>query len=295
MIGGLGWVVFGAVGVGGVGAATEAGMSDSASVSAGLGIVAVTVGRAVEAGSYFVDREYESVSAQEPLRSALVAVAGIGSALFVGGGFVLAGAPGPLVLVAVFTVKFLADVVDVYRERLESFDERTSADFGLATESSHWEPIDTTFDDSPETVRPKRSALLVDGLLRGVRSPAALLVATPLVLLGLLAVTNSGGTPSVFFVPTAILFGTFAVFGVFDRLYRYLCMEYRIAGDAVGYDRLLGPQWRLSRERLASAERTRTVTDRLFGTETLLVDVDDRTRRLPHLSSRAVAHVLGYP
>lgn len=288
VIGGVGWLLFGGVGVGGVSEATGTTLSDSAAVSTGLGIIAVTIGRTVETGSYFINREYESVSVQKPLQSALVSVAGIGSALFIGGGFVIAGAPGPFVLVAVYLVKLLADIIDVYRERLEAFDERSSAELGFADKSTHWEPIDTAFDDTPDTVRPNRLALLVGGVVRGVRSPAVLLLAAPLILIGLLVVTSPDGTPTVFVGAVAALFGMFAVFGVFDRLYRHLCMEYRIAGDVVGYDRLFGPQWRLSREQLTDAEHRRTVTDRLFGTETVLVDKDERTIRLPHISSDAV-------
>ncbi|ELY36388.1 hypothetical protein C498_02685 [Haloferax volcanii DS2] len=36
-------------------------------------------------------------------------------------------------------------------------------------------------------------------------------------------------------------------------------------------------------------ERVRSATDRLFGTETLRLERDDRVYRLPHLSSDAVA------
>jgi hypothetical protein len=292
VIGGAAWLLFGAIGVGGVGDATGATLSDSAATTIGFGVLAVTVGRAVEAGGYFLDREYESVSAQEPLRDALLSVAGIGSALFVGGMFVAAGAPGPFVLVAVFCVKLLADVVDVYRDRLEAYDERTSPDLGLAYEPLEWEPVDTTFDGEVETVRPNRLAVLVDGVVRGARSPAALLLATPLALFGLLTLATEGGTSvAVVAVAAAMLFAVFAAFGVVDRLVRYLPMEYRVADDVVGYDRLFGPQWRLAGDEFADAERARTAADRLFGTETVVVERDEGRVRLPHLPAHAVAAV----
>ncbi|SDN09841.1 hypothetical protein SAMN04487949_3360 [Halogranum gelatinilyticum] len=292
VIGGLAWLLFGGIGVGGVDAATDAPMGDTATTTAGFGILAVTLGRAVEAGGYFLDREYESVSAQEPLRDALLSVAGIGSALFVGGLFVASGAPGPFVLVAVFCVKLLADVVDVYRDRLEAYDERTSPDLGLAYEPLEWEPVDTTFDGEAETVRPNRLAVLVDGIVRGARSPAALLLATPLTLFGLLTLATDGGASiATVGVAAAVLFGTFAAFGTVDRLVRYLCMEYRVDDDVVGYDRLFGPQWRLPGEEFADVERARTLTDRLFGTETVVVERDEGRVRLPHLPSHAVAAV----
>ncbi|KTG11385.1 hypothetical protein AUR64_03780 [Haloprofundus marisrubri] len=290
ILGGIGWLLFGGVGVGGVSEATEATMSDSESLSAGLGIIAVTIGRAVDAASYFANKEYKSVSTQKPLQSALISVGGIGSAMFFGGGLVIAGAPGWLILIGVFAVKLLADIIDVYRDRLEAYDERTSVYLGFEDKSTDWEPINMEFNESPDIVCPNRLALLIGGVVRGLLSPAALLLVTPLLLLGLLAVANpDGNLSSLLSDAVVVLVGTFAVCGVIDRLVRYLCMEYRIAGGVVGYDRVFGPQWRLSSDQLADAERTQTVTDRLFGTETVVVEQDDRTIRLPHLSSRAMA------
>ncbi|ELZ84582.1 hypothetical protein C453_11226 [Haloferax elongans ATCC BAA-1513] len=286
VIGGLMWLFAGGVGVGGVGEATGATLQGAAATSAGLGIIGVTIGRAVEAGSYFVTAEYEDVSAHEPLRAALMSVVGLGSALFVGGGFVVAGAPASFVLAAVFAVKLLADIVDVYRDRLEAYDEQSAVELGFDREECpRWEPIDTELDSVPTTVRPNRVALLVDGIARGVRSPAALVPLGLLVVVGLLSAVTSGGWPvGLFVVLGSVLGGFFATLGIFDRLFRYLCMEYRIADAVVGSDRLFGPQWRLSREQLGDADRTRTVADRLFGTETVCLDVDDRPIRLPHIS-----------
>ncbi|ELZ80089.1 hypothetical protein C455_06980 [Haloferax larsenii JCM 13917] len=284
LIAGVMWLFAGGVGVGGVGEATGATLEGAAATSAGLGIVGVTIGRGVEAGSYFVTAEYEDVSAHEPLRAALMSVVGLGSALFVGGGFVIAGAPATFVLAAVFAVKLLADIVDVYRDRLEAYDEQSAVELGFDRECPRWEPIDTELDSVPTTVRPNRSALFVDGIVRGVRSPAALVPIGLLVVVGLLSAMTSGGwPPGLFGILAAVVGGIFATLGIVDRLCRYLCMEYRVADAVVGSDRLFGPQWRLSPEQLADADRTRTVADRVFGTETIRLDVDDRPIRLPHL------------
>lgn len=290
IVGNVVWLVLGGVGVGGVGETTGATLSESASVSAGLGIITVIVGRAVEAGSYFITREYESVSVQQPLRAALMSVVGTGSALFFGGSLVIAGAPSSYVLVAVFGVKLLADIVDVYRERIEAFDKRTSVELGFTLESSQWESIDTEFDDPSDALCPNRLAILVGGVVRGARSPVVLLVGALLILVGLLNVASNSAVPLELLSDGVVVAGIFVGFGVFDRTYRYLWMEYRIGDGLVGYDRLFGPQWRLSSHQLAEAERVRTVTDRLFGTETVLVDYDDRTIRLPHVSPDALTH-----
>lgn len=50
----------------------------------------------------------------------------------------------------------------------------------------------------------------------------------------------------------------------------------KLLGDVGGHDRLLGPQWRIPGDRLADADRVRTAADRPFGTETLVVDREDR-------------------
>jgi hypothetical protein len=289
LVGSVVWLVLGGVGIGGVGETTRSTLSESASVSAGLGIIAVIGGRAVEAGGYFLTGEYESVSVQQPLRTALMSAVGTGSALFFGGSLVIAGAPSSYVLVAVFVVKLLADIVDVYRDRIEAFDERTSVELGFIRGISEWESIDTEFDDPSDTVSPNRLAILVGGAVRGARSPVVLLVGALLILVALFNVASNNGIPLELLGDGAVVAGMFVGFGVFDRTYRYLWMEYRIADDLVGYDRLFGPQWRLSSDQLAEAERVRTVTDRLFGTETVLVDYDDRTIRLPNVSPDALS------
>ncbi|AKU09403.1 hypothetical protein ABY42_16550 (plasmid) [Haloferax gibbonsii] len=287
-IGSVGWALFGAIGVGGVGETTGATLTNAESVSVGLGVLAVVVGRAVDVGRYLLGGTHASVPPQQPLQSALVSMAGTGSALLIGGGFVIAGAPPPFVLAFVLAVKLLADIVDVYRDRLEAYDERTSVELGLAPDVPEWERIESSRDGS-DIVRPKPSAVVVGGVVRGLRSPLSVLLVAGLTLVGLLSTATTDGVAVELFGGAMVVAGVFTALGVFDRSFRYLAMEYRIAseetgdGKLVGYDRLLGPQWRLSRESRAEMERARTVTDRLFGTETLRVECDGRVYRLPHL------------
>ncbi|WP_229722639.1 DUF6498-containing protein [Haloferax sulfurifontis] len=292
-IGSVGWVLFGAIGVGGVGETTGATLTDAESLSVGLGVLAVVVGRAVDVGRYLLGGTYASVPPQQPLQSALVSMAGTGSALLIGGGFVIAGAPPPFVLAFVLAVKLLADIVDVYRDRLEAYDERTSVDLGFAPDTPEWERIESSRDGA-EVVRPKPSAVVVGGVVRGLRSPLALLLVTGLTLVGLLSTATTDGVAVELLGGAVIVAGVFTALGVFDRSFRYLAMEYRVCdgasgdGRLVGYDRLFGPQWRLAPESRTELKRVRSATDRLFGSETLRLERDDRVYRLPHLPPDAV-------
>ncbi|WP_233506100.1 DUF6498-containing protein [Haloferax sp. Atlit-47N] len=296
-VGSVGWALFGAIGVGGVGETTGATMTDAESLSVGLGVLAVIFGRAVDVGRYLLGGTHASVPPQQPLRSALTSMAGTGSALLVGGGFVISGAPPPFVLAFVLAVKLLADIVDVYRDRLEAFDERTSVELGFAPDTPEWERIESSRDGS-EIVRPKPSAVVVGGVVRGLSSPLSVLLVASLTLLGLLSTATTPGVAVELLGGAVVVAGAFTALGVFDWSFRYLAMEYRVddaddadadPGRVVGYDRLFGPQWRLASESRAELERVRSATDRLFGTETLRLERDDRVYRLPHLSSDAVA------
>ncbi|WP_275880539.1 DUF6498-containing protein [Haloferax volcanii] len=296
-VGSVGWALFGAIGVGGVGETTGATMTDAESLSVGLGVLAVIFGRAVDVGRYLLGGTHASVPPQQPLRSALTSMAGTGSALLIGGGFVISGAPPPFVLAFVLAVKLLADIVDVYRDRLEAFDERTSVELGFAPDTPEWERIESSRDGS-EIVRPKPSAVVVGGVVRGLSSPLSVLLVAALTLLGLLSTATTPGVAVELLGGAVVVAGAFTALGVFDWSFRYLAMEYRVddaddadadPGRVVGYDRLFGPQWRLASESRAELERVRSVTDRLFGTETLRLERDDRVYRLPHLSSDAVA------
>ncbi|WP_239638804.1 MULTISPECIES: DUF6498-containing protein [unclassified Haloferax] len=296
-VGSVGWALFGAIGVGGVGETTGATMTDAESLSVGLGVLAVIFGRAIDVGRYLLGGTHASVPPQQPLRSALTSMAGTGSALLVGGGFVIAGAPPPFVLAFVLAVKLLADVVDVYRDRLEAFDERTSVELGFAPDTPEWERIESSRDGS-EIVRPRPSAVVVGGVVRGLRSPLSVPLVASLTLVGLLSTATTPGVAVELLGGAVVVAGAFTALGVFDWSFRYLAMEYRVddaddadadPGRVVGYDRLFGPQWRLASESRAELERVRSATDRLFGTETLRLDRDDRVYRLPHLSSDAVA------
>ncbi|WP_267643588.1 DUF6498-containing protein [Haloarchaeobius amylolyticus] len=283
---GLVWVLVGVFSIGALGEwAAGTGLTESERVSAGFGVVAVFLGRAIDAGSeYFLPREYEDVPVQSPLQSALLPLLGIGGVMVVGSGLVVAGAPAPVGLASILSMKLAVDLGRIYHDRLVAFDDRTDLDIGLAVEFSGWPAVDADRHDATETVRPHRLALLIDGVLRGFRSTLCLVFVALSLALGLLGLaTQNWAVVGLVAQVVAALLGIFAVFGLLDRTIRYLGMEYRVAGDVVGYDRLFGPQYRLTREQVADCEHRRTVADRVFGTRTLVVERDDDQVRLPHL------------
>jgi hypothetical protein len=149
--------------------------------------------------------------------------------------------------------------------------------------------VDARLSGPVETVRPRPAAVLLDGVLRGLRTATAVLVAA----LTVLALVVAGLTGSV---ELALLVGGLAgaaltglaALGVLDRTMRYLPMEYRAGEDVVGYDRLLQTaQWRAPGWTVARCDPERTAVDRLFDTHTLVVEHEGRSLRLPHLADTA--------
>lgn len=278
------WLFVGGVGIGGVSEATETPVGTQALASAVLGLIGVVVGETVDAAGYVLDRTYQEIPVQAALHTPIVSVIGIGTALLFGGIAVDGGVPTFVVLVAVIGVKLLVDVGRVYRDRLVAFDEQDQLDFGFAGEYDEWPTVDTELTGTVETLRPRRGALFVDGVVRGLRSPVLLIVGGFGLLLALIGFWADNW--AVLRLLAQIVAGISCVFaglGVVDRACRAFWLRYDIAGDAVAGDRLFGPQWRVPEECLSDATVTRTVADRLFGTTTLVVDAGDRSVRLRHL------------
>jgi hypothetical protein len=72
-----------------------------------------------------------------------------------------------------------------------------------------------------------------------------------------------------------------------DHWLRYANVEYRVDGDAVvAYDRLFRqPLWRVEPWDERSLRVERDWLDGRLGTETVVVELDDDTLRLPHLEN----------
>lgn len=282
---GIAWMLAGGVGVGGVGEATGGTPDERALASAGFGIMALFVRRLVETGGYFLYGEYKESSVGLSIRSAIYSMIGIGAAMFFGGIAVLGGAPSSLVLVVVIGMKLLFDVARVYRDRLVAFDERDQLDLGLAVEPDEWPSVDTELTEPVETFRPHRGALVVDGVVRGLTSPVLAVVGFFALCFGLLGV-GTGSWDFVELVSRIVvgILGLLAGVGLVDRICRALWMRYDVADGVVAHDWLFGPQWDISEEQFSEASVTNTLADQLFGTTSVVVELDDRVVRLRHLS-----------
>lgn len=285
------WVFLGAAAIGGAGQAIAGQPIDqSAAVTFLLGICGVFVGRGYETVTkYFLDGEYEEASVQRALQSGIWPVVVVGTAMAVGGAAAATGLPPSVALAATVGGKSLFDIVEVYRDRLVAFDERDRIDLGLASEPDEWPPIETAVQPPVDRLRPARTPLVIDGVLRGLSVTAVWVIAGLGVLLCGIVVASGSVDGGVFVAQVVLaLLAAVAGIGVLDRALRYLSMEYRVGRDAVGYDRLLGTaQWRLPARKLEHGDTERTAADRLCGTYTVVVDHEGRELRLPHLDSES--------
>ncbi|USZ67920.1 DUF6498-containing protein [Halorussus salilacus] len=285
------WLFVGAVVLAGLERTAGGGplVPPRAHATVGVGVLGVVASQSVSTVSeYFLSRRYREVNAQMALQSALWPILVTGVVLMVGTAAVRATESGLVLLGLLVGTKLLFDLAGVYRDRLRAFDERTRLDFGWAYDPPEWPSVDG-HSGPAETVRPEALAVAADGVVRGFASVGAVLLVALLTVAALgFGLSGAGDAAGFFGAVAAALASAFALAGVADRAIRYLPMEYRVDGDVVGYDRLLGePQWRVPAWKVARAEPERTGVDRLFGTETLEIDHDDRTVRLVHLPDAA--------
>ena len=284
---GLVWVVVGAIAIGAAGEGLSANpIDEGAALTILVGFVTVVVARGYQTVSeYFLTGAYESASVQRALWSGIGPTFVVGGAMVAGGIGTAAGVPAAVAVVATVVGKFLLDLADVYRDRIVAFDERDRVDLGFASEPDEWSSVETTESGSARTVRARPLPLLVDGVVRGIAIPRLWLLVGCVAGLGGILI-GSGAT--AFGVRVALgavgLVCLFALVGVTDRSIRHLFVEYRVGDDVVGYDRLFGrTQWQVPAWKFQRADPEQTIADRLSGTETLVVEHDGRTVRVPHL------------
>ena len=281
------WLFVGGVAVGAVGESVAGGtLPDGAALTVGLGVVAVVVGRGLETlVEYMLPRRDTEVSVGRALRTALWPLLVVGTAMLATGFATAVGAPPTLVLVAVVLAKAAFDLAAVYRDRLVAFDETDQVDLGFASEAPEWPSLDPVLDGPVDVVRSRPAAVVVDGVARGLRAGACLWLTAVGVAFALLGLGT--GAPSLVGLAAqgiGLVVGTFALVGVLDGAVRHWALAYRVGDDVVAHDRLLDrAQWRASAGAVASAERRCDRVDRLFGTETLVVDLGNRTVRVPHV------------
>ena len=262
----------------------------------GLAVVTMVVTEAGRTGvDYFYRGGYRDHSAGTALRGvwlrgvALIAIGACSLVVAVDGGAGAdsaagagAAATGIPLLLGIVGLKLAADLADLYAERLAAYDEATDLPLGFAHEPPADDEVDGAGPDA-QCVRPARLGRVAGGVPSLVRHPNA-------VVLGVLA------------VPIAVLFALgrawalAAVVGIaavglpvgvssLDHWLRYGGVEYRADGDAVvAYDRLSGePVWRVEPWDERGLRVERDWLDARLGTETVVVELDGETLRLPHL------------
>ncbi len=295
---GLLWLFIGGFVLLGVNESATGGLARAEAPTLTVGIVGLLSSHLFSTGEYVLDREYEDVNAQMVVQSAFWPLAVTGLAMVLGAGLVTASESTVVLLVGIAGTKFLLDLVGVYRDRLRAFDESQSLDLGWAYDPPEKPSVDESFAEPFEVVRPTRRAVLASGGVRGLHALPGL--AFFALFSAATAFFLAFGATEVGLVTGAmagLLLCLMVAVGVVDHAIRYLSMEYRIGGsttdskyvDIVGYDRLLDePSWRIRGEERPDTDVERGRVDRFFGTETVVVESDDRTVRLAHIPDATV-------
>jgi hypothetical protein len=148
--------------------------------------------------------------------------------------------------------------------------------------------IDPALPEPTQTVRPHPLGVLLHGAVYGFLRwlPVLGVLSAGVILFGIVAAF--GGSLVGFFLGGIFLCPVFfgaIVLGIFDYGIQHCWMEYRVADDVVAYDQLFQEaQWRLTGQELQEARTIRTIVDHLLGTETVIIETDERTLHCPHLA-----------
>ncbi|ELZ11715.1 hypothetical protein C479_06657 [Halovivax asiaticus JCM 14624] len=193
---------------------------------------------------------------------------------------------GGLLVGCLVVAKLGADLVGIYRDRFAGFGDSLADSFGIDVETSTESPTVAHGDGFPEAdrrIRPPLGGRLVATRAHWVRLPSA-------------------WTPGMFIALFAFLFALAGAWGVvvgllvlavllsilllhLDYWLRYWGVEYRIDGDSIlAYDGLFGsPLWRIEAWDESDVRVERDWVDGRLGTTTVVVDLPDRTVRLPRV------------
>lgn len=194
---------------------------------------------------------------------------------------------GPVVLALAVLVKLGGDLAGLYRDRLVAFDESTSLAIGWAHEPTPEEPVRDRIPDPDTRCRPTTTGRLFGWPLAEAIRPGGWLPAV--LLLGVAAFVAVAG-----YRVSAFAIGLFAVAApltilVLDSVLRYGAVEYRIASEGdpavVAYDRLFGlALWRIEPWDETDLRVEHDRIDRRVGTQSVVIELPDRTVRIPRLS-----------
>jgi hypothetical protein len=293
---GTAWLVTGALLVGPVPSPSSETMGSV--TLAGVGVFVLTGGTTVR--NYFYNREYREHNSQTAFGGLLFKM----GAVFLGGVCTLvlmtaatngpdaevgslapAAAELPLLLMVV-ALKFTADLLGVYSDRLAVYFRSYDTEYGWLQAPPKAKSVDGTLPDAPVRVRPVRWGRVLGGPLRLPQHPGtAYLGGLGLLVAALFAI---GGAWDI--VAALVVAGVAVplLLLCFDQLLRYGAVEYRVAPDAgalVAYDRLFGEAlWRIESWDESGLRVERIPVDSLLGTETVTIEHADGEYVLPHLS-----------
>lgn len=197
---------------------------------------------------------------------------------------------GPIVLALAVLIKFGGDLAGLYHDRLAAFDESTSLAIGWAYEPPPDEPVRDRIPDPDTRCRPTTAGRLFGWPLAEAIRPGGWLLAA--LLLGVAAFVAVAG-----YRVSALVIGLFAVVApltvlIVDSALRYGAVEYRIASEGdravVAYDRLFGlALWRIEPWDETNLRVERDRIDRRVGTRSVVIELPDRTVRIPRVADPA--------
>lgn len=264
------------------------------------GIALVTGGRTLV--DYFLRGEYRDHHAGTVLRGAFIRLAGllIGTLLVVltvgaatGGPNQTIGDLDPTVvggsllalivigkLAVDLAVRYRDTLIAAYREHINDFDEPP---ISLEPSAQPYEPVETALQGAVTRVRATPRARLLGWPVVAIRhSNLWVLAVLAIIAAPLLGLAGAWTLLGLVLVGVTVLSTTLLAV---DYWLRYGFVEYRVGDSAVvAVDRLFRtPLWRVEAwdEQELRVERGRI--DGLLGTETLVIDLPDRTHTLPGL------------
>ncbi|SFS52738.1 DUF6498-containing protein [Halostagnicola kamekurae] len=245
--------------------------------------------------TYVSGRRYRELNAQQVLQDALWPLWTLGTVIIVVAPTVAGEITALLFLASLLVVKFAFDLVWTFYGTMLSFEEELGGSLEVdKTGTGHeWDPRPLEESRPTDSIRSHRLGVLLGGVTNGVRSLAGTLVG---LFGGWVCFVLVMGADLVVLEWLAVALALLGGLGVFDHVLRHWWTRYQFdeTDDLVCYGaRSAGPHWRLDFDRIESLEQDSSTPDRLLGTTTLRIDLEngERTIRLPHLEKSNVQKI----
>ncbi|AHG01049.1 hypothetical protein HALLA_14290 [Halostagnicola larsenii XH-48] len=249
--------------------------------------------------TYVSGRRYRELNAQQVLQDALWPLWIFGTVIVVVAPTVTGEITALLFLASLLVVKFAFDLVWTFYGTMLSFEEELGGSLEVTETRTglEWDPRPLERSRPTDPIRPHRLGVLLGSVTNGVSSLAGTLVG---LFGGWFCVLLVLGADLVVLEWLAGALALLGGLGLFDNVLRYWWTSYQVTetdGLVCYGTRSAGPHWRLRPDQIVSLERNVSSVDRLLGTATLRIDLEDdeRTVRLPHLKksdARAVMRTI---